>query len=82
MAKKKFKYLEIVVFDPEWAKKKDRSRKPYGIDKEHPLKLKEQVLYLGDIPNAQGHCAVAKFCGDVIWLLHPQDFRKATEEEV
>jgi hypothetical protein len=73
---KKLKKLSIVIFEP-----------PYG--KEHPeaykdglIKIGESVLYLGDIPNAPGHCAVIKHSGEVVWLTHPQDFREATEEEV
>ena len=73
---KKLKKMSIVVFEPEYAKKHPEA---YA---KHPLKLGEQVLYLGDIPNAIGHCAVAKHSGEVIWLVHPSDFRKATDEEV
>jgi hypothetical protein len=72
---KKLKKLSIVVFEPEWGKN-DK------IDPRHPLKYGEQVVYLGDIPNAIGHCAVAKWSGEVVWLVHPQDFREATEDEV
>lgn len=45
------------------------------------LEYGEQVLYLGEVPNAIGHCAVAKWSGEVVWLVHPQDFREATDEE-
>jgi hypothetical protein len=72
----KFKFLSIVVFDPDYAKKYPNA---YN---NSPIKLGEQVLYLGEVPNAIGHCAVAKHSGEVVWLVHPQDFRKATEDEL
>lgn len=51
------------------------------LDKRHPLKWQELVVYLGEIPNALSHCAVAKYTGEVVWAVHINDFRKATEEE-
>ncbi|MFA5103541.1 MAG: hypothetical protein WC525_10380 [Candidatus Thermoplasmatota archaeon] len=42
----------------------------------------EAFLYLGDIPNMPGHCAVVDREGKVRWGVHPEDFREATEEEV
>lgn len=71
----KYKYLEVVIFHPWWAVNGKI------VDK-HPLKFGEAVLYLGEIPNVRGHCAVAKKDGDVIWLLHREDFRKATEDDL
>ena len=62
--------------DPDYAKKYPNA---YN---NSPIKLGEQVLYLGEVPNAIGHCAVAKHSGEVVWLVHPQDFRKATEDEL
>lgn len=73
---KKLKKMSIVVFDPHYGKKHPEEYK------NSPVKIGEQALYLGDIPNAPGHCAVAKHSGEVVWLMHPQDFREATEEEV
>lgn len=72
-AKSKFKPLEIIVFTP-----------PYRVKKKwkHPLKFGEVVIFMGNIPNAPGHCAVAKRNGSVIWLLHPEDFRKAKDTEI
>jgi hypothetical protein len=72
----KFKYLEIVTFDPPYAKKN-----PGSYDK-HPIKIGDTVLYLGEIPNAPGHGAVVKYSGEVIWMIHPDEFRKATDEEL
>lgn len=72
---KKFKQYSIVVFEPKWAMK-------YIESGSTPLKYGEVVLYLGNISNAQGHCCVAKHSGEVVWLVHPDDFREATEDEV
>ena len=71
----KFKPLSVVIFEPKWAKN-DLDLQGY------PLKFGESVLFLGNIPNVLGHCAVAKHCGEVIWLLHPEDFRKAKDSEL
>lgn len=71
----KHKRMSVIVFEPSWAKKQ-------GVDKRHPLKYGEHVLYLGDIPNVPGHCAVAKYEGQVVWLVHPEDFREAAEDEL
>ena len=75
-ALKKFKKLEIVVFEPKGSLENTKAYK------DHPLKPGERVLYLGDIPNVPGHCCVAKKDGAVIWLVHPEDFRTATDEEL
>lgn len=72
---KKLKYLSIVVFEPWYA-----TQNPDAYEKS-PIKVGEQVLYLGEVPNASGHCAVVKWSGEVVWLVHPGDFREATEEE-
>jgi len=66
--RKSFPYLSIVIFNQSYDG--------------HPLKFGEPVLWLGEIPNAPGHGAVAKKDGAVIWLVHPGDFREATEDEV
>jgi hypothetical protein len=39
------------------------------------------VLYLGDITNMPGHCAVATMDGKVHWAWHPDDFRELTHDE-
>jgi len=69
--KARFKHLECVVFSP-----------PFKVTKKSPIALNEVVLFLGDIPNVPGHCAVVKYNGEVVWLVHPQDFRKAKEDEL
>lgn len=65
------KPCQIIIFKPKW--------KPH---KKYPLKVGERVLFLGNIPNMTGHCAVVKFNGKVIWAVHPQDFLAPTEDEL
>lgn len=71
---KKFKMGEAVVFDPSWWEKK--------YEKKHPLKKGEIVYFLCDIPNVEGHCIVATHDGKTVPMIHPQDLRKATEDEL
>jgi len=75
MAKSKFKQYEAIVFAPPWAK-------DFGVRPDHPLELGEVVYYLGEIPNVIGHCIVAKYSGQVVPMVHPEDFRKAKESEL
>ena len=72
---KKLKKMHIVVFEPEWGKNGK-------VDKKHPLKYGEQVLYLGNMVNVPGHCVVVKHSGETIMMVHPGDLRDATEEEL
>jgi hypothetical protein len=72
---KKLKKLSVVVFQAPWGNNLEKNGK-------HPLKNGEKVLYLGEIPNCPGHCAVAKKDGAVIWLVHPEEFREAREDEL
>jgi hypothetical protein len=71
------KAMSIIVFAPAWAKKD-----PKRMLKGHPLKYGEAVLFLGNISNVLGHCAVAKSSGEVVWMVHPGDFRKAKDSEL
>ena len=71
---KKFKHLEAIVFAPTWWNKSSVDR--------HPLSFNEVVYYLGDIPNVPGHCVVATYEGKVVPMVHPDDFRKAKEDEL
>ena len=75
--KRKHLPMSLVIFDPRYADGKKQK-----VDKTHPLKYGETVLYLGEVVNVPGHCAVAKDTGLVVWLLHPEDFRKAKESEL
>jgi hypothetical protein len=71
--KSKFGQGEAIVFAPSWMTPRY---------KDHPLKVGEVVYFLSDIPNCPGHCIVAKWNGLVVPMVHPEDFRKATEEEL
>lgn len=64
-------FCEAIVFSPNWK-----------VDPRHSLKKGEVVYYLGDIPNVPGHCIVAKHSGEVVPMVHPEDFRKAKESEL
>jgi len=79
MANKKFKPGQAIVFEPSWAKNKVKGKEVY---KNHPLKYGDIVHYLAEHSPALGHCIVTTYYGKVITMLHPDDFRKATEDEV
>jgi hypothetical protein len=68
----------IVVFDPDW---NEEYKAVVDWDK-LDFKVGECVLCLGNIANVPGHCSVAKRDGRVIWMVHPEDFRKAKENEL
>lgn len=71
------KQYEAVVFDPYWNVKGVKWE-----NLEHPLKKGELVYYLGEIPNVEGHCIVATYDGRVVPMIHPEDLRKAREDEL
>lgn len=73
---KRFKPFQVVVFDPEYGKTHPEA---YSLGL---IQIGESVLFLGEIPNVPGHCAVAKHNGSVIWLCHTDEFREPTEEEL
>lgn len=68
----KFPYLSVIAYEPKWEVNWDKS----------DLKKSEHVLYIGEIPNCLGHCAVVKHSGEVVWLVHFQDFRLCTDDEI
>lgn len=75
----KFKPGQAIVYEPSWADQK----KPGGrVYKNHPLRYGDIVSYLADHSPAYGHCIVTTYEGKVITMLHPEDFRKATDDEV
>lgn len=40
-------------------------------------------IFLGEVPNAPGHCIMANLdSGKIIGLYHTENFREATEEEL
>lgn len=74
--KPSFPFLTPIVYDPQYDPK---------MMTEAGKKLKGKVmLFLGDIPDADGsssgHCAVVHD-DKILWMMHPQDFRKATDQE-
>lgn len=75
MKKKKYKPGTALIFEPYWAKEG-------RVDVKHPLKFGELVYFLTDIPNVSGHCIVAKYSGEVVPMVHPEDFRIPTEKEL
>ena len=70
----KFKLGERIVFEPKWWKKK--------YEKEHPLKFGEHYYFISNIPNVPGHCIVATHKGLIVPMIHPEDLRKAREDEL
>lgn len=76
---KKFKPGQAIVFEPSWAAIKTKRAKVY---KGHPLKYGDRVLFIAHITPAYGHCVIATYQGKVITMLHTDDFRAATEDEV
>lgn len=82
----KFKPGQAIVFEPKWAEEKFKDGIVYknhitGKD-DHPLRYGAIVHYLAEHSPASGHCIVTTYEGQVITMLHPSDFRKATEDEV
>lgn len=76
---KKFKAGQAIVFEPKWAKNKTKGSK---VHKKHPLKYGDIIHFLAEHSPAYGHCIVVDYDGKVTTMLHPEDFRAATDEEV
>jgi len=77
---KKFKAGQAIVFEPKWAE--CGPVKGGIVYKGHPLKYGDIVHFLADHSPAFGHCIVVDYSGKITTMLHPEDFRLATEEEV
>jgi len=75
----RFEAGQALVFIPKWAKNKKKGSKVY---KKHPLRYEDVVHFLAYHTPAYGHCIVVDYDGKVTTMLHPEDFRLATEEEV
>lgn len=45
-------------------------------------KMGNAFLYLGEIPNMKGHCAIVDRNGKTHWGWHIEDFRHPTEDEI
>lgn len=77
---KKFKAGQAIVFEPKWAE--CGPVKGGTVYKNHPLKYGDIVHFLAHMTPAYGHCIVVDYDGKVTTMLHPEDFRAATTEEV
>lgn len=76
---KKFKSGQAIVFEPSWSKSKKKGSEVY---KNHPLKYGDIVHFLAYHYPAIDHCIVTDYDGKITTMLHPEDFRKATDDEV
>ena len=47
-----------------------------------PFKLGQLLLYLGEISNMEGHCAVVDMNGTIHWAYHIEHFRTPTNDEM
>lgn len=81
---KKFKPGQAIVFEPSWAQEKFKGGITYKAanGQEHPLKYGDIVHYLAEHTPATGHCIVVDYEGKITTMLHPEDFRAATDDEV
>jgi len=80
MRRAKFKPGDAIVFEPKWAE--CGPVKGGIVYKGHPLKYGDIVHFLAEHSPAVGHCIVVDYDGKITTMLHPEDFRKATDEEV
>lgn len=55
---------------------------PKVYHKSYPFLRDKAYLFLGEIPNMPGHCAVAGQNGTVMFGYHTDEFVELTEEEV
>lgn len=81
---KKWKPGQAIVFEPKWAQEKFKGGITYKDAKgnEHPLKYGDIVHYIAEHSPAYGHCIVVDYDGKITTMLHPDEFRAATDEEV
>lgn len=80
-----FKPGQALVFEPRWAQEKFKGGITYKNPKtgvEHPLKYGDIVHYLAEHSPAYGHCIVVDYDGKITTMVHPDEFRPATDEEV
>jgi len=50
--------------------------------KQYPFKPTETMVYLGEIPNMNGHCVIARQDGTISVGWHIENFRELDEDEV
>jgi hypothetical protein len=55
---------------------------PKDWEEGYPFKNGETLLYLGDIEQMSGHCAVVNKEGRVFWGYHTDNFRALDGDEV
>jgi len=48
----------------------------------YPWKKNEILLFLGEIKQMEGHCAVVNKSGKIFWAYHTDDFVEPLEEEI
>lgn len=81
-----YKAGQALVFVPRWAEcgpvKGGVVYKNPKTGVEHPLKYGDIVHFLAEHSPAYGHCIVVDYDGKITTMLHPEDFRLATDEEV
>lgn len=47
----------------------------------YPWKKGDHLVYLGEIPNMEGHCVVVNWEGRVLWGYHTNNFRMLKDDE-
>lgn len=82
--KKMWKPGQAIVFEPKWAQEKFKGGITYKDSKgnEHPLKYGDIVHFIAEHSPAYGHCIVVDYDGKITTMVHPDEFRAATDEEV
>lgn len=79
MKKKKFKAGQAIVYEPKWFKTKVKGAK---LGPKSPIAYGDVVHVLAEHTPAIGHCIVTHYDGRIVTMLHPEDFRAATDDEV
>ena len=69
--KSKLKPISIVIFEV-----------PKKYESEYELKNGEHFLFLGEIKNMPGHCAIVDIRGLTHFGYHTDDFRLPTDDEL
>jgi hypothetical protein len=54
---------------------------PTELHKHYPFVKGKAYLFLGEIPNMPGHCALAESNGKVMFGYHTDEFIELTEDE-
>lgn len=78
---KLFKAGQAIVYEPNWTPEDQKFKGGIcyiGSD----LRYGDVMHFLAYHKPAYGHCIVTTYDGKVITMLHPSDFREATDNEV